>query len=211
MVNKLFKIKNFKKSLTLIEVLASIAIFSVLSVAVITLFTNSVNTQYAILQNQQLLNESGYVVEYMHKALRMAHRDDGILGTAGACTATANKNYNVVGANSDSIYFIGFDNSIGTSGDYRCMKFSISSNKIVFQESTDLTYGNADIASAVELTSSQVKVNYLNFAVSGDTIGTNQPKVTIMLDMQSSTKRINPIPRITLQTTASQRNLNVSQ
>lgn len=210
--NKFFKIKNPKKSLTLIEVLASIAIFSVLSVSVITLFTNSVNAQYSILQNQQLLNESGYVVEYMHKAIRMAHRDDGVLGTAGSCVtlAKANQSYNVV---SNSIYFLGFDNSKGTSGEYRCMKFYLdgTENKIKFQESSDLTYGNADSAAAVELTSSQVKVNTLNFTVTGDTIGTNQPKVTIMMDMQSNTKRINPVPRITLQTSASQRNLNVSQ
>ena len=212
-----FKYKGFNQGLTLVEVLAAMAIFSILSVSILTLFTNSITTQAAILQNQQLLNDSGYVVEYMHKALRMAYRDDGTLPSsdypgyvAGNCTGSANLNYNIVSSpNPDKIYFLGFDNALDK---YVCMKFYLSSGKIMFQKSTNtaLTAASADASTAVELTSSQVVVNILNFSKTGDTVGTGQPKVTIMLDMQSKSKRVNPIPRITIQTTASQRNLNVN-
>jgi prepilin-type N-terminal cleavage/methylation domain-containing protein len=208
---KFLNIKNSKQGLTLVEVLAAMAIFSVLSVSIVTLFTTSINSQSSILQNQQLLNETGYVIEYMHKAIRMAYRDDGTLpsSSVGMCTDDSPATtYNVVGS---SIYFIGFDNTAGTSGEYRCMKFYLdgTSNKIKFQESSDLTWENADAATPMELTSSQIKVDALNFNVTDQTIGSNQPRVTIMLTMESNTKRVSPIPTITVQTTASQRNLNV--
>jgi prepilin-type N-terminal cleavage/methylation domain-containing protein len=204
--------KNLRHGLTLVEVLAAMGIFSVLSVSIVALFTTSINSQSSILQNQQLLNETGYVVDYIHKAVRMAYRDDGTLpsSTIGMCTNSTvdATSYNVVGS---SIYFIGFDNTAGTSGEYRCMKFYLdgTSNKIKFQESSDLTFANADSATAMELTSSQVKVDALNFSVTDQTIGANQPRVTIMLTMESNTKRVSPVPIITVQTTASQRNLNV--
>ena len=205
------KLSPFNGGLTMVELLVTLAIFAVLSVSIINLFTNSINAQSAIFQNQQLLNDSGYAVEYMHKAIRMAYRDDGTLSgsTAGDCTATANNNYNVVGG--DSIYFLGYDNILGQ---YKCLKFYLdsSTHRIMMQQSSDFTYGNADLATAIELTSSQSKVNDLNFSVTGDNsggvIGTTQPKVTIMLDMESNNKRVSPIPKIVIQTTASQRNLN---
>lgn len=200
------KIKGF----TLIEVLASMAIFLVLSVSLVVLFTNSINTQTAILQNQQLLNESGHAMEYMYKAIRMAYRDDGYLGNvAGSCTGTANFNYNASAGN--SIYFLGYDNPSAT---YKCIKFYLDTadNKIKIKKSTDagMTYTSADAASAMDLTSNQVKINSggLSFSVSGDSAG-NQPKVTIMMDMLSTSKRVSPIPEIIIQTTASQRNLNL--
>jgi prepilin-type N-terminal cleavage/methylation domain-containing protein len=203
------KNKSKIKGFTLVEVLASMAIFLVLSVSLVVLFTNSINTQARILQNQQLLNESSHAMEYMYKAIRMAYRDDGYLGNvAGSCTGTANLNYNV---SNGTIYFLGYDNPSAT---YKCIKFYLdtSDNKIKVKKSTDagMTYGSADAATAMELTSSQVKISSggLSFSVSGDSTG-NQPKVTIMMDMLSTSKRVSPIPEIIIQTTASQRNLNL--
>jgi hypothetical protein len=84
-----------------------------------------------------------------------------------------------------------------------------ATHKVKIQISPNFTASGAQSATAVELTSSQIYVNKLQYYVSGDTIGTNQPKITILMDIQSNTKRVNPIPRMVLQTTASLRNLNV--
>jgi len=200
MKNILSKLKS-NKGLTLVEVLAAMAIFSVLSVSIITLFTTSVNTQSSILQNQQLLNESGHVVEYMHRAIRMAARDDAPVGT-GAC-AGAGVNY-LINAGEDEIIFLGYDNVVE---DYVCMKFNLASGKIKIYKSTDSSSANFDAGQ--ELTSSQVLVDVLKFDISGQTPGADQPKVAVMIHMKSNSKRVSPIPEITLQTTASQRNLNV--
>jgi type II secretory pathway pseudopilin PulG len=211
MKNYFFKNKIFgQHSFTLIETLVAIAIFIVLSVATVELFTNSINTQTSILQNQQLVNESGYAMEYMHRILRMAHRDDdttpGNLNNGGSCV-TENTTFGGDGASTD-IYFIGYDYSLSA---YRCMRIYLDSatHKVKIQISPNFTASGAQSATAVELTSSQIYVNKLQYYVSGDTIGTNQPKITILMDIQSNTKRVNPIPRMVLQTTASLRNLNV--
>ncbi|MFA5013128.1 MAG: prepilin-type N-terminal cleavage/methylation domain-containing protein [Candidatus Paceibacterota bacterium] len=200
MINFFKNIKKSKKGMTLIEVLVSMSIFAVLSVSLVNLFTSAMNTQAAILQNQELINQTGYAMEYMHKALRMADRD-----VPGTCTGVANSNYGADGTKT-LIKFLAFDYS---AGGYRCMEFSLSAGIIKVRKSTDAT--DDAFGSYIDLTSSKITVSTLNFAVDGDTVNIGQPKVTIMVDAVSTSKRVNPIPRLTLQTTASQRNLNIAQ
>lgn len=201
-IKNIFKFNRATQGLSLVEVLAAMAIFSVLSVSIITLFTTSINTQSSILQNQQLLNESGHVVEYMHKAIRMAARDNASVGGTGDC-AGLEANY-LINAGQDEIVFLGYDNVVD---DYVCMKFKLETGKIKVYKSSDSNSDNFDAGQ--ELTSSQVLVDVLKFDISGQTPGTDQPKVTVMIHMKANSKRVSPIPEIIIQTTASQRNLNV--
>ncbi|MDD5569364.1 MAG: prepilin-type N-terminal cleavage/methylation domain-containing protein [Candidatus Pacebacteria bacterium] len=200
MINFKRKIKGNNSGLTLVEMLVSMAIFGILSVSLVTLFTSAMNSQAAILQNQELAAQTGYVMEYMHRALRMADID-----TTGGCTGTPNSNY---GGDSEkiSINFLGYDYTAAIPG-YKCMQFSISGNIIQFKQSTDQTDDN--FGAAINMTSSKVKVNELSLNVVGDTVNVSQPRVTIMIDAQSTSKRVSPVPTIKLQTTASQRNLNI--
>jgi hypothetical protein len=157
------------------------------------------------LQNQELINQTGYAMEYMHKAIRMADRD-----VDGACTGLAQQNYDVSVAS--RIRFLGYDYS---ASDYRCMEFSIGTGgdigKIMVKKSGDKTFGGLASVTAMELTSGKITISTLDFEVVGDTVNAGQPKITIFIDAVSASKRVNPIPRVTLQTTASQRNLNISQ
>lgn len=214
-MNKIFKQKN--SGLTLVEVMVSMALFAILSVAFVSLFTTSMNSQAAILQNQELLNQSGYVIDYMHRFLRMATRDDAAFHAgvtpsdgqaAGACTAMANTSYGGDGPSTD-IYFLGYDT---IAGNYKCMRFWLDTtdNKIKI---TKYSNTGQNSGTTLDITSATVKVNDLKFSVTGDnnggTIDALQPKVTIMLDMQSASRRVSPIPRMLIQTSASQRNLDV--
>lgn len=198
-MNKFLTPKN--SGLTLVEVLVSMALFSILSISFVTLFTTSMNSQASILQNQELLNQSGYVVDYMHRFLRMAARDD-----VGDCVG-ASKINTAYGGNgsSNEIYFLGYDTvALG----YRCMRFYLDTDhKIKITKYT--TAGRTGSPTPMELTSSTVTVNDLKFNVTGDTVGDNiQPKIAIMINMKSSSLRVNPVPSILIQTTASQRNLD---
>lgn len=185
------------KGLTLVELLISVSIFGILAVVLIGIFVAAINAQASVLQNQEIIGQAGYVLEYMDRSIRMSLRD-----TAGDCVGTIDKNYSTT----SGITFLAFDT---VAGDYRCKRFYLESNKIKEQKSTDETAAN--FGTGVELTSSKVKVNSLIFNVLGDVMDTAQPQVTILINMESANRRLIPLPGIILQTTTSQRNLNISE
>lgn len=192
------------KGLTLVELLVSIAIFGVLIVGLIGMFVSAINAQESVLQNQEILNQGSYVMEYMDRSIRMALRDDGTASgsTPGGCTGTANNNYYY---DSDEIRFLAYDT---VAGAYKCKRFYIEGGIMKEQKSTDT---NSSFGTGVAITSSRVLVDSLVFNVSGDSYGTAQPKITILIDMKSNnSRRLNQIPSMIFQTTISQRNLNVS-
>ncbi len=186
------------QGLTLIELLVAVSLFGLLAVALIGIFVSSLNAQASVLQNQELFSQASYAVDYMDRSIRMALRDE-----TGDCTGSANKNYST----SSGITFLAFDT---IAGDYRCKRFYLEDGKIKERKSTDKTAAN--LGTGVELTSSKVKVNSLVFSVLGDVVNVAQPQITISLNMVSNnTRRLDPLPSIILQTTLSQRNLNISQ
>jgi prepilin-type N-terminal cleavage/methylation domain-containing protein len=192
------------KGLTLVEMLVSIAIFGILTVSLVGMFSSAMDAQASILQNQEMLNQASYAVEYMDRAIRMALRDDATNGASGACTGTLNDNY---GISSNSIQFLTYDT---VDSLYKCKRFYLESNVLKEQKSTNMT--SASFQAGTEVTSSKVKFNSLVFNVVGDNYGSSQPIVTIIMDIQSnSSRRLNPIPSMVLQTSISQRNLNVSE
>ena len=75
------------KGLTLVELLVSVVIFSMLVIGLINIFVSSMDAQSSVLQNQEILNQTSYVTEYMDRAIRMALRDD-----TGSC-GVIDKNY----------------------------------------------------------------------------------------------------------------------
>lgn len=187
----------YKKGFTLIEMLVAVGIFSILTVSLSSVFVSSIKSQTHTLYTQELMNQSSRVLEYMGRALRMAKKD-----TSGTCIAV-NTSYNYDAVN-HRITFLDYND--------KCHRFLLSSDTIREQESTDATVGN--LQSAVDLTSSTIEVNALTFNVTGDgqpPADTNQPKVTILIDAQGSTEAIDPIPTIKVQTTVSQRHLDVEE
>jgi len=185
------------KGLTLVELLIAVSIFGLLAVALIGIFVAAINAQASILQNQEIINQASYALEYMDRSIRMALRDDAV----GAC-AGADKNYNTA----SGIIFLAFDT---IAGDYRCKRFYLENDKIKEQKSSDKTAAN--LGTGVELTSSKVKVNSLIFSVVGDVVDVAQPQVTILINIESNNRRLTPLPSMVLQTTISQRNLNISE
>lgn len=189
--------KTFQYGLSLVEVLTAFAIFGILSVSLMAIFTASVNTQTVILQNQAIMNETNFVLDYIGRAVRLAKYDD-----IGACTGGTGLNYGISG---NTITFLSWDS---TKSDYVCRSFGLSNNAIVERFSTD--GGSANLQSAISLTSGQVKVENLSFNATGNSRSdTLQPKVAINFKMTPTGRRIEPVPEIIIQTSISQRNLDI--
>jgi len=185
------KIKGF----TIIELVVVIAIFSVVISAVVGVFFSVVKQQRRILSEQQLINQTSYVEEYISKALRMAVAD-----STGSCLGTGKIGY---------IYLL-------PSQDYELykgIKFINQSNGLCqefFWDTDGFLKEKKGSSSAIILNSSNLQINYIKFFANGefsDGVSKNdsvQPRATFLLNVSipgGVTK--------TIQTTVSQRNLNV--
>jgi len=200
-----------QKGLSLVEVLVSFTIFGIIAAALMAIFTATVNTQTVILQNQAIMNEANFAIDYMGRAIRLARVDDATGGN-GACTGTLDTNYSDTSSDPNQITFLSFDPMAGGGvGMYCCRRFSFSGDKIYEYKSTDTNASNFP-AQGTEITSGQVKVTNLKFiAQNRSKTDYKQPIVTINIDMTPAGRQINPVPEIRVQTSLSQRNLNTTE
>ncbi len=198
------------KGFTLIELLVVTAVFMFIIGTAVTIFVSMAQYQRRLLSEQELLNQASYMVEHMSKALMMAKKDDG------SCLGSDYIGYSYVLTKADK-----------ESGKYLGIKFMNQNT----DSCTEIYLDNSDPENkvikekiknndAMALTSTKFKINYLNFIINGKNdpkdpglIGASekdgvQPRVTIVLDIQS--KEIQNKPALKIQTTVSQRNLNES-
>ena len=176
------------KGVSLIEMLAAVAIFAITIGAISGLFISAIRTQRRILATQELLDQTSYVLEYMGRALRMAKKDTSLV-----CLLTA-KNYE------NGIDWIRFLKSESATGTDVCYYFYLSGNRI---------YESKGGAAGISLTSEKLTVNFLKFVVSGDDLPTDtlQPRVTIFLEIFGK-GATGEQPKIQIQTSISQRPLD---
>lgn len=181
------KILNKNKGLTLIEVLVTSLIFSIVIGAATGIFVSAIKLQRYNLAHQQLLSQVSYAMEYMDRAIRMAVRDDGLCGFAG-------QNYRV----SDGNRKIEFKNYQGNCQEFY-LDTSVDPNQLAASRAPDF--------SDIPLTSNNFDLSSLQFSVSGDSPGDNiQPMITVFMDIRANGP--GQQPRIKIQTTISQRNLD---
>jgi len=223
------QITNTKqRGFTIIELIVVMAIFMFIIGAAISIFLSIVNMQRKVLSDQQLLNQIGYVEEYMSKALRMA----GVETSSGTCLVDSNnKPY------SGAIYELtDWDAGLGqykgikfinlngdSNGNPICQKFfldnlthvsgnlvlNIPDNPIVLKDLQNST----DITKAFPLTS--VKINSMKIyvppnictgqdpCVAASNTSGSQPRITIVLNVKNSAGG-----NMIFQITVSGRNLN---
>ncbi len=178
------KRKNIR-GFSLIEIMVAAMIFSIIVAVSIGLFVSAIQAQKYILNYQQLLSQTSYALEYMSRSLRMAKKDNG---------SCVNGNYEVSLAG-DSIKFLNNNNN-------ECWKFYLYTNgderKLMVERS----------GTSYDLTSDDLRVNSFKILLTGDSSG-QQPRVTIFLDIQGAKGVNSHFPRIKVQTTISQRDLNI--
>ena len=203
-----------EKGFTLIEMIVVIAVFLFAISTAITIFISIVQHQRRILQEQELLNQASYAIEHMSKALRMAARDNSgdCLDSAASDSPYKGYTYRLVDPNSLVGYYQGlaFYNGSDTdsSGQPICYKF--------FVEDGVLKEKKGDEDAMPLISPDKFEVKSIRFGINGgngssaglekDTIGV-QTKITILMDIEA--KGPGSELRKKVQTTISQRNLNV--
>jgi hypothetical protein len=218
--NKNFKnlkilMPNFKKELlivskykdgggfTLTELLVAIFIFIIVLGASSAIFVDVIRNQKRALANQDLLNQTSYVLEYMGRAIRMAKKDD--IGEV-YCLLGDKVNYELT-RGGQGIMFRDYK-------DEYCQEFfreCAGGNCRLKEQKKEISTGT--LLPANYLTSADLDV--LSFNIGPDTswsqedIPLQQPRVTLFLDIKKLGFPSGEEPEIKIQTTISQRNLNV--
>lgn len=175
-----------KKGFTLIEILAAVAIFSIFAAISTGFFVLSLKTQRKILALREIIDSSSYALEYMGRFLRMAKKDD--LGGVD-CLAGEKVNYET-NLSGQEIKFRNYKDE--------CQRFYLENNQIKEERGE----------SVFPITPADLEVTSLTFKISGEQQQDNlQPKVTIRFEIQ---KKGQPATKMLIQTTVSQRKLDVT-
>lgn len=184
------------KSYTLIEVLVAVGIFTIIIAAPTGFLVGSLKGQQKALASQKLLDNTSYALEYISRALRMAKKE---LSTepASACLLQ------------DSTILYGYNYQITRSGNglkfinYKgeCQEFFLGEGRLKESKAGLENY----------LTSEELEIISLKFNLFGESQDdTDQPRVTLSLDIKGAKGQMPELrPEIKIQTTISQRNLDV--
>jgi len=188
-MNRLFCKNNKSRGFTIIELVVGATIFLLLLGGGLGVLVYSLRVQRQLLQKQQALGEVGlFDMEYMSRALRMAKKQS----MGGSCLEE-----NVTYENPlEDVSAIKFINHMQ---DNACQEFFLSEGALMY----DMDAGDGNRDDAFRLTSPKVDISRLEFYIQqGDD---RQPRVTISIEFTGE----GLTDTLTLQTTISQRNLNV--
>lgn len=178
-------IKN--KGFTLVEMLVAVTVFILIVTAASGIFVSSLKAQRKSLASQQLLDQTSYIAEYMSRAIRMAKKD-----VAGECI-TAKLNYEKT-RSGKGLKFKNYQDI--------CQEFfwDTATNQL-----KEIKGGQENF-----LTSHSLQILALNIKLAGESQNDDaQPRVTIFLDIKGKGEKPEMQPEIRIQTTISQRNLDV--
>ena len=197
-------ISKLKKSgFSLAEMLVSVLIFGILVGAITGVFTSAIKIQRYALSAQDLLSQTSYIMEHASRSLRVAKKD-----YAGDCI-DANKNYGIAEAPFPQIKFKELSSPcefppVGCTA--YCEEFVLRDPMVSILETQKYEYEVGGGSFYSPLTSPKLKVNYFNRRVTGDDLN-SQPRATFFIDVEAG--QTSPKPRIRLQTTVSQRDINI--
>lgn len=181
------KIK-LKRGYSLIETLIVIFIFLFILIVVFNIYISSIREQRYNLSAQQLIDETSYALEYIERFVRMAQKD-----ISGSCVGTAGKNYQT---NGNALIFKNYKG--------QCQMFSVYNGRI-YQNLTDSS--GAILGLNAYLTSAKFNVISFRASILGDDVGDFlQPRVSLYLEIEG--KNMSPAPKMKIQATISQRNLD---
>lgn len=191
------KLGNKEKGYSLIEVLAAIGIFSIAVAIATSFFVSSLRNQSRALSIRETIDNASHVMEYVSRALRMAKKD------LNSSCITERSNYENPGGD-DSVRFLSYDSF---EDKYICREFYLDGDRLKEKKSDDET---ATFITDLHLTSDDLKINKVKFKLLGETQSDDQqPRVTLLLEMERDD--VSDSSKIIIQTTISQRNLDILQ
>jgi len=176
---------------TLIEILVAVTIFIIVIIGPTGFFIASLRGQRRALSAKEIIDNSSYTLEYIGRALRMAKKD-----RTGGCITSGYNYENSDGAS--SVRFLNYDGY--------CQEFFLQGTQLYEKKSTD---GSATkFQNPLPVTSNNLEISLFKFQLSGQGQGDNlQPRATILFEIA---KKGEPLSKTRIQTTISQRNLDVA-
>ena len=179
------KSKKQKKGFTLIEMLVSMTVFVLIVSSATGFFTSVLKAQRKLLATQEIFSQVSYLEEYVSRSIRMARKD-----LAGVCIS-ARSNYSITHSGS-GIKFLNYKGE--------CQEFYLYNSKLMESKNSVVS----------ELTSSALTVDDFNINVLGNSQSDNiQPRVTLFINVTGSGTRTEEQAEVQIQTTISQRKLDI--
>jgi prepilin-type N-terminal cleavage/methylation domain-containing protein len=188
---------------TLVELLVSMAIFTLSMGVVSQLFIFSMKAQMSLSDDAQLVNETSYNLEHISRGLRMAKKS-----TDATCLSAPNLNYEMPSHIYGSVttYGIKFQ-SPNPAGAYDCVEYYMGYPAGAYGSKAALMENRISGGVSFDLPLTSPDVELLNFNISGTGWPQDdelQPRVTIDMRTKSQENRI-----LNIQSTVSQRNIDV--
>lgn len=180
------------KGFTIPELLVSLFIFSLVIMGAGGLLVSSISVQRKSGAQQELMDQASYLAEYMSRALRQAAKD-----VTSPCLA-AGFNYEIT-QGGDGIKFLNNNN--------QCQEFRLAGTRI-----EEAFWAGGVVTSQAFLTSDNLQVTGLGFFISGeDQVDNLQPKATLAIELKGKVLQAGFHPVTRIQTTVSQRNIDVPE
>lgn len=175
----------YNKAFTLVELLISMSIFSMVAIAIGGFFLISAQGQRNIIARQNLADNLRFAMEAMARQLRLAQVD-----ASGDCTGVSNSTYFSSGLSDISF--------VNQGGD--CILYNLVNSRINITRTAETS----------DVTADEVIITRLEFIVSGELVSDSaQPRVTIVIEAETSGARPEDSLHIQLQTTVSARNVDI--
>lgn len=181
--------KKNKNGFTLVEIIVALAIFSIIIGITSGVFLSGIQAQRKTLASQDLLDQTNYALEYMSRALRMARKEL----SAPGCLSQNGLNYEIT-RGGKGLKFINYQGV--------CQEFFWDINTNRLKESKG---GFEEF-----LTSADFEIKSFNIKLAGESESdTDQPRVTLFLKIKGKGQKPEEQPEIKIQTTISQRSLDI--
>lgn len=188
-IEKMNKKTNSKQGFTLIELMVAITLFSAIATVVVTIFVTGLKSQQRAMTFQVLFDQTSYFTEYLARQVRMSRRSIG-----GSCIPIG-ENYEMTHGG-QGLKFI--------TTECGCLEIYLDNATGRIKEDRDGVQNY--------LTSEDLKVTDLSFALTGvSELDTLQARITTSLKIKGGSNRAEGQPALNIQTTISQRKLDVLQ
>ena len=171
------------KSFTLLEIVISIALFTIITLLILGIFSKIVQTQYEIYDTQTLQNNVQYLIEVLSKEARMAKRDE-----AGTCLGVSGRVF--YGETSSSLNFLNYKGE--------CIHYG-------YNPTDKKIYKSVNGGSLISVTSKEVEVNSAIFSCSDETIPVPIQPLVYFSAILSNPNYEDESKKIKVQTTISAR------
>ena len=185
------------KGFTLIEIMVAVSIFAILVTTFTGFFVGAIQGQQKALASQELVNNVSYNLEYMSRAIRMAKKD-----FTGSCLTAVGAKYNYeTNGSRNRIRFLNYED--------KCQEFFLDGNQLKERKSIDSSAANFETPLSLTPVNSEVVSFNLGPSDTWSQEQKTQPRVTLFLELKGKGQKPELQPLIKIQTTISQRNLNV--